>query len=583
MKKRLLIVLALPCFVLMSATIDVVNFLNYANLPVPDYLSNRDNTPNNNAITNQGATLGRVLFYDKNLSSNNTISCASCHQQSLAFSDDATVSVGLNGGVTGRHSMRLAYSRFSGEDRFFWDKRAASLEDQTTQPIQDHVEMGFDGTNGADIDSLTRKLENLDYYQRLFPLAFPDGNITEERIQLALAQFIRSIQSFDSKYDTGRAMVANDTIDFPNFTTEENLGKQLYLNRRGDGGASCAPCHNTPTFDLRANSGNNGVIGVAGNPGAIDITNTRSPSLRDVFNPNGDLNGPMMHDGSFTSMLDVINHYNTIPIDPANTNIDNALVRGNGTGQRLNLTEDEKNNLIAFLKTLTSSAIYTDEKWSDPFDAMNTIELTDAPPNFVVILADDMGWTGSSVAMSNTIPESKSGFYFTPNIDTLIAQKGMTFSQGYAPAPKCSPSRCAILTGQTTARNQFTETGGGASTGQRILAPTTNNAIDVDDITIGEWLKSSAGYRTAHYGKWHLGSGGTEDNGFDFGDGNTTNNDGDQGGTAQSDPKKIFELSTKAVDFITAAKNDGAPFYLQGISLCSSRSHRSTTVNHRLI
>ena len=197
-------------------------------------------------------------------------------------------------------------------------------------------------------------------------------------------------------------------------------------------------------------------------------------------------------------------------------------MRGNGTGQQLNLTEPDKNNLIAFLKTLTSSAIYTDEKWSDPFDEMDEIEVTAAPPNFVVILADDMGWTGSSVAMSNTIADSKSGFYFTPNIDTLIAQKGMTFSQGYAPAPKCSPSRCAILTGQTTARNQFTETGGGTVTNERILTPATNTTIDDADVTIGEWLKSAAGYRTAHYGKWHLGSGGTADNGFDFGDGNTT-------------------------------------------------------------
>lgn len=564
MKLRLLTILACACLFLMSGTIDVTNFLNYVNQPIPDYVPrNRDNTPNNNEITDHGATLGRVLFYDKNLSTNNTIACASCHKQELAFSDDATVSIGLNGGTTGRHSMRLAYARFSGEDRFFWDKRASSLEDQTTQPIQDHVEMGFDGANGADLDSLIRKLSALDYYQRLFPIAFADGMITEERIQFALAQFIRSIQSFDSKYDTGRAMVANDTIDFPNFTAEENLGKQLYLNTPRNGGASCAPCHRTPTFDLRANSGNNGVIGVAGAPNAKDITNTRAPSLRDLFNPNGDLNGPLMHDGSFTDIMAVINHYNDIPVDPDNSNLDNTLRRGNGNGQRLNLTDDEKDALAAFLKTLTSSTIYTDEKWSNPFDEMNQIEVTEAPPNFVVILADDMGWTGSSVAMSNTIPESKSGFYFTPNIDSLIAQKGMTFSQGYAPAAKCSPSRCAILTGQTTARNQFTETGRGVPTTERILPPTTTTNIDGADTTIGEWLKSAAGYRTAHYGKWHLGSNGTASHGFDFGDGNTTNNDGDQGGTVQTDPKKIFELSTKAVDFITAAKNDGVPFYLQ--------------------
>lgn len=564
MKIRLLIILASACFVLMSGTIDIVNFLNYTNQPLPSYVnSNKDNTPNTNPISNPGATLGSVLFYDKNLSTNNTISCASCHKQELAFSDDATVSVGLNGGVTGRHSMRLAYSRFSNEDRFFWDKRATSLEDQTTQPIQDHVEMGFDNTNGADLDSLIRKISTIDYYQRLFPLAFPDGMITEERIQFALAQFIRSIQSFDSRYDTGRAMVADDTVDFPNFTPQENEGKLLYIRNRGDGGASCAPCHSTPTFDLRPNSGNNGVITVAGNPGAKDITNTRSPSLRDVFGPTGALNGPLMHDGSFTNMLDVINHYNEIPIDPTNTNIDNALVRGNGTGQRLNLTEDDKNALVAFLKTLTSSNIYTNEKWSNPFDNMEALEVTDAPPNFVVILVDDMGWTGSSVAMSNTISESKSGFYFTPNVDSLIAQKGMTFSQGYAPAPKCAPSRCSILTGQTTARNQFTETGSGLTAGMRLTPPATNNNIDLTDITIGEWLKSAAGYRTAHYGKWHLGSNGTASNGFDFGDGNTSNNDGDQGGVVQTDPKKIFELSTKAVDFVTAAKNDGVPFYLQ--------------------
>ena len=78
------------------------------------------------------------LFYDKNLSIDNSISCASCHQQAAAFGDLATVSTGVDG-VTGRHSMRLAYARFGNEDRFFWDERAPSLEAQTTQPIQDHV------------------------------------------------------------------------------------------------------------------------------------------------------------------------------------------------------------------------------------------------------------------------------------------------------------------------------------------------------------------------------------------------------------------------------------------------------------
>ena len=104
--------------------------------------------------------------------------------------------------------MRLVNARFSEEDNFFWDERARSLEEQTTQPIQDHIEMGFSGTNGQpNLDSLIRKMQNIDYYQSLFTLAFNDNTITEERMQQALAQFVRSIQSFDSKYDTGRAQV----------------------------------------------------------------------------------------------------------------------------------------------------------------------------------------------------------------------------------------------------------------------------------------------------------------------------------------------------------------------------------------
>lgn len=184
-------------------------------------------------------------------------------------------------------------------------------------------------------------------------------------------------------------------------------------------------------------------------------------------------------------------------------------------------------------------------------------------PNFVVIVSDDMGWTGSSVSMSPTISGSKSEFYFTPNLDRL-AQDGMTFSQGYAAAPKCSPSRCSFLTGQTTARNGFTETGNGFTTGRTLIPASNTNAIDGADITIAEWLKSTnQNYRTAHFGKWHLGNNGPADHGFDFSDGNTTNDEGDNGGGAQADPKKIFDITTKGMDFMTNAKNEGTPFYLQ--------------------
>lgn len=562
MKIRVLF-LCLLCFISIAGTIDVLNLLQYANQPIPTY-SARDNTPADNAITNAGATLGRVLFYDKKLSINNTIACASCHQQEFAFSDTARLSVGFNGELTGRHSMRLSHSRFGQEDHFFWDERATSLEDQTTHPLHSSVEMGFDGTNGADIDSLIRKMEGLAYYQRLFPLAFGDPNITEERMQKAMAQFVRSIQSFDSKFDIGRVQVAADTDDFPNFTTQENLGKTLFLNTVGNGGAGCQRCHRAPDFDIDPNSDNNGIVAVAGDPMAIDTVVTRSPSLRDLVGPGGTSNGAFMHDGSLETLLDVINHYDRIPNNPANTNLDDRLKRNNGNPRPLDLTDEEKDALVAFLRTLTSSDIYTNEKWSNPFDEMDNLTVTDAPPNFVVILVDDMGWTGTSVEMDDNIPESKSGYYFTPNIDSLIAQKGMIFSQGYAPAPKCAPSRCAILTGQTTARNRFTETNSQAPTDQSLLPPSSNVSIDINDITVGEWLQSNLGYRTAHYGKWHLRSGGTADNGFDAGDGNTDNNDGDQDAALEAtNPKKIFSMRDSAYSFITEAHQNGTPFYIQ--------------------
>src|SRR5215204_4924055 len=129
-----------------NGVLDLTALANYANQPVPAYIT-KSNTPANNAITDRGATLGRVLFYDKRLSKNNTIACGSCHQQSHAFGDSAAASTGV-AGTTERHAMRLVNARFAAEVRFFWDERATSLENQTTQPIQNHVEMGFSGTSG---------------------------------------------------------------------------------------------------------------------------------------------------------------------------------------------------------------------------------------------------------------------------------------------------------------------------------------------------------------------------------------------------------------------------------------------------
>ncbi len=355
-----------------GAKIDLNNLYNYANQSIPSYITK--NNLGGNPITDKGATLGRVLFYDKNLSANNTISCSSCHLQANAFSDPAVASVGFANGTTGRHSMRLINTRFANETKFFWDERATSLENQTTQPIQNHIEMGFSGSNGdAPFATLVSKLQAIGYYKELFQYVYGSETITESKIQLALAQFIRSIQSFDSKYDIGRAQATNDGQLFINFSTTENTGKNLFLappvfdatsNRTG-GGLGCAGCHAAPEFDIDPNSRNNGIIANLGGVG-IDLTNTRAPSLRDLVNQAGNPNSPMMHNGNFTTLNNLIGHYGTIGTPAINSNLDPRLAP-NGIGQKLNLTQTEVQSVIAFLKTLTGTNVYIDPKWSNPF------------------------------------------------------------------------------------------------------------------------------------------------------------------------------------------------------------------------
>jgi len=354
-----------------KGSIDISNPLNYAAQFVPGYITKSNGM--SNPVSDKGATLGRVMFYDKQLSVNNTISCGSCHQQGFAFGDTAVASTGVNG-KTGRHSMRLVNARFGQEAKFFWDERANTLEEQTTQPIQDHAEMGYSGQNGdPGIADLITKMKGIGYYRELFSWVYGSDDITEQKMQLALAQFIRSIVSFDSKYDAGRSQVANDAVPFPNFTAQENNGKNLFLSPptfdangvRTGGGLGCGGCHRAPEFDIDPNSRSNGIGGsLAGGP---DFTNTRSPSLRNLTNAQGIINGPMMHTAVIKDLQASIGHYgNLVNAAINNPNLDPRLKPG-GRGQQLNLNAIEVNAVIAFLKTLSGSDVYTNSKWSNPF------------------------------------------------------------------------------------------------------------------------------------------------------------------------------------------------------------------------
>ncbi|MEM7152198.1 MAG: cytochrome c peroxidase [Myxococcota bacterium] len=364
--------------------VDPEALLDYANQPVPDYIVH-DNT-GDNPITDQGATLGRVLFYDVALSVDDSISCASCHQQQYAFSDLPEQSEGV-AGLTHRHSMRLVNIRFGEDPTVRWDESATTLEPQTTRPIKDATEMGYSGTDGSPgMNDLIAKMEGLPYYPALFTLAFGDAAITEERMQLALAQFVRSIQSFDSRYDEGRSQVDDDLTDFPNFSLVENAGKRLFIedfthepdqitiegegtfdaSRRTSGGLNCGSCHRPPEFDIDPESLNNGFLLNLDDPLAQDFSVTRSPSLHDMMNPDAVFNGGMFHTGRANEMAGLSGHYNFRPFDPGNTNLDDRMLPG-GLPQWLNISPTEQVQLAAFLETLTGTAVYTDPRWSDPF------------------------------------------------------------------------------------------------------------------------------------------------------------------------------------------------------------------------
>jgi cytochrome c peroxidase len=340
---------------------------NYANPTLPPRflvqpILGQDNTPAINPVTDAGATLGRALFYDKRLSLNQTISCSSCHQREHGFTDGRRFSVGFQGGLTGRNSMGLANARWYLRRAMFWDERAATLEDQVLQPIQNSVEMGMT------LPALVTRLAAEPYYGTLFTNAFGDAAITSDRISRALAQFVRSIISTRTKFDAGIP------VNFSNFTAEENLGRQIFLGQVGN--ATCAACHGTDNFVPGPTINNNGLENPYVDKGVGALTGRpqdegffKVPSLRNIA-----LTAPYMHDGRFATLEEVVEFYNSGVVNHPNLSppLRNPPgTPGAGLPRRLNLTNQQKAALAAFLRTLTDTSLPTDEKFGDPFNYGN--------------------------------------------------------------------------------------------------------------------------------------------------------------------------------------------------------------------
>ncbi len=355
---------ATPTEVSAVLNLDFAAPANYASPALPAYydatVAAIDNTPPGDPVNDKIATLGRVLFYDKNLSVNNAVSCASCHQQARGFDDPNRFSIGFAGGTfTTAHAMRLGNTRYFRPGTAFWDRRAASLEAQASQPIQNPVEMGFDAAHGG-LTALFAKLQTLPYYAPIFTQAFGDSAITEARVQRALAQFERAMVSTGSAWDTGFALTFNPALpdrglnaNLANFSAEQNRGRTLFVTAPGAGGAGCVACHVPPTFALAANSRSNGLD-------AGETTVFKSPSLKNVA-----LSGAFMHDGRFSSLAQVVEHYNSgVQAGPA---LDNRLLAPGGLPRQLGLTVADKAALVAFLGTLTDAGFVADAKFSSPF------------------------------------------------------------------------------------------------------------------------------------------------------------------------------------------------------------------------
>lgn len=303
--------------------------------------------PAGNPVTAQGVALGRRLFYDPVLSGDNTQSCSDCHAQEFGFSDHGRrFSEGIDGGEGGRNAPALTNVGWA--DSLFLDGRAPSLELQALEPVQNPIEMHETWENAV------AEIRANPAYPPLFAAAFGDPAVTRERVTMAIAQFERTFISNGSKLD--RFM----REEISELSPAEQRGRIVFFNDPGPvtRGAHCFHCHPQPLFtDLRYHD-----IGLVadGNPGRAVVTGKpedqgkyRTPTLRNVA-----FSAPYMHDGRFSTLMEVIEHY------------DHSVIARSTTNPLLlvapNLTTEEKEDLLAFLLTMTDSSFVQDPDFASP-------------------------------------------------------------------------------------------------------------------------------------------------------------------------------------------------------------------------
>lgn len=329
------------------------------NLQIPPFFPPMD-IPIDNPLTIEGVELGRFLFWEKKLSGDNTQSCGSCHMPEHGFSDPDQFSTGITGQVGNRQAMALMNLGWARD--YFWDGRALTLELQVIEPVTNPIEMNENWEDALE------ELRNDPDYPEKFKRAFGSTDITKARAAKAMASFLRIMISSGSKFDRER-------IGQYSFTPEEEAGFNMFLNEGGMnqatgepwGGADCFHCHGFGGMQmsdylmhnngLDANFQNDpGLAALTGNP--LDSGKFKTPSLRNV-----EFTAPYMHDGRFNTLEEVLDHYNSGGV--LSTTID-PMMEAQGGGLFLNSVM--KQNLIAFLKTLSDPEFLTNPAFSNPHE-----------------------------------------------------------------------------------------------------------------------------------------------------------------------------------------------------------------------